>query len=56
MDQPSIVRPVPRVDPPPEHTCGTTYRAGVATVGCPGCAGRLVAASIVVLPVRRVAR
>lgn len=41
MDQPVIARPVPRIDTLPAHTCGTAYRAGVATVGCPGCFGRL---------------
>lgn len=32
-----IVRVTPRLDTPPEHTCGTVFRAGVITVGCPGC-------------------
>ncbi|WP_194894712.1 hypothetical protein [Catenulispora pinisilvae] len=30
----------PRLDAAPEHTCGTTHRAGVITVGCPGCTRR----------------
>jgi len=28
---------VPRLDPPPDHTCGTWFRAGVITRSCPGC-------------------
>lgn len=37
----------PRTDPPPEHTCGTWYRAGVVTAGCPGCAAGRRAGSAV---------
>ncbi|MBS2538919.1 hypothetical protein KGQ20_39850 [Catenulispora sp. NF23] len=32
-----ITRVTPRLDAAPEHTCGTAFRAGVITVGCPGC-------------------
>ena len=28
----------PRLDAPPEHTCGLMHLAGVVTSGCPGCA------------------
>lgn len=42
MAHPSPV--VPRIDPPPEHTCGTWHRAGVTTAGCPGCTGTRAAA------------
>lgn len=27
----------PQIDPAPLHNCGTLYRAGVITRGCPGC-------------------
>ena len=33
----SIARVTPRLDKAPEHTCGNWFRAGVVTVGCPGC-------------------
>lgn len=37
MNSRPIVRAVPRLDVPPEHTCGTAHRAAVITAGCPGC-------------------
>jgi hypothetical protein len=45
----SIVRVTPGLDTPPEHTCGTVHRAGVITVGCPGCQLRTIATAPVLL-------
>ena len=36
-------RMTPRLDTAPEHTCGTWFRAGVITIGCPGCQRRTFA-------------
>ncbi|GAA2035303.1 hypothetical protein GCM10009839_39980 [Catenulispora yoronensis] len=47
-----IVRVTPRLDAPPLHTCGTVHRAGVVTVGCPGCRLRTLAPAPVLMPVR----
>ena len=47
-----IARVTPRLDTAPRHTCGTWFRAGVITVGCPGCQQRPVAAVPMPVPGR----
>lgn len=47
-----IVRVTPRLDAPPEHTCGTVWGAGVITVGCYGCLLRIGAPAPVLVPGR----
>jgi hypothetical protein len=46
---------VPRIDAPPEHTCGTWFRAGVLTRGCPGCATGSAPSSAPIRPTSRTA-
>ena len=47
-----MTRVTPRLDTPPEHTCGTAFRAGVRTVGCHGCLLHSVAPAPVLVPGR----